>query len=710
MATEVDKLIVRIEADMQDLKKSLDTMDRDIKRSTTAAAASFKNLGAAIRVAASAVIVLQLVRAGKAAVDLAGDVAEMQSKSKVVFGAFRDDVVANLSEFGNAVGRSSHELEAMASSIQDTFVPMGFARGEAADLSVQLTKLAVDVASFNNASDTATMEAFQSALVGNHETVRRFGVVITEATLKQELLRMGIQRTGDEVTNAEKVQARLNLILAGTTDAQGDAARTADSYANQVKALSAEFETLAVEIGQELLPAATELVALFRDGLKHVRAFLVFTGQITEFGRDAEGTRKKIAKLNEEIAKLQKLQKERENQSLVKGLTTFVLEGGVTTEEQIALLQNTIDKLNDQLRAQEAVEQAEKDLLLKKEENTKKTEDTNEASKNYTKTIADLKQKLLMAKLELNGYSKAEVDALKSSGLLKTATADLEIATIELSQEYEDLEALVSELTEAENALAEKEDAAAAKKKALADAAREYAQNMQKLKDLIQQTIAPTTTLEEEIAALELHLSGSGPKIDGAREALEKLKDELYMQNPVIQAFSDGIDKMATDLSTALADAVANGKMDMESLRDAFSQTLRQMLADAMRAQIIRPLISGMFSAVGGSIDGPLGTFISSIGQTKATGGPVMRGMPTLVGERGPELFVPQGAGSIVNAATTRGMGGGVTVNQTFAFSANGDESVKKLIHQAAPQIAKMTEQGIMGSRRRGGQMKAVFG
>jgi hypothetical protein len=232
-----------------------------------------------INVAAVGVIALSIGRAGKAAIDLAGDVAEMQSKSAVVFGQFRDQVVADLTEFGSAVGRSSFELEGMASSIQDTFVPMGFARGEAAQLSVELTKLAVDVASFNNASDTDTMEAFQSALVGNHETVRRFGVVITEATLKQELLRMGIKRTGDEVTNAEKVQARLNLITAGTTDAQGDAARTADSYANQTKALSAEVSQLALDIGRELLPMATDLVELFRDGVGVTRSFLqaIFT-------------------------------------------------------------------------------------------------------------------------------------------------------------------------------------------------------------------------------------------------------------------------------------------------------------------------------------------------------------------------------------------------------------------------------------------------
>jgi phage-related minor tail protein len=56
------------------------------------------------------------------------------------------------------------------------------------------------------------------------------------------------------------------------------------------------------------------------------------------------------------------------------------------------------------------------------------------------------------------------------------------------------------------------------------------------------------------------------------------------------------------------------------------------------------------------------------------------------------------------------GGGGGVTINQTFAFQANGDDSVKKIIAQAAPKIAAMTQQQIMDSRRRGGQMKQVFG
>ncbi len=69
--------------------------------------------------------------------------------------------------------------------------------------------------------------------------------------------------------------------------------------------------------------------------------------------------------------------------------------------------------------------------------------------------------------------------------------------------------------------------------------------------------------------------------------------------------------------------------------------------------------------------------------------------------------MVPSSNGAII---PNNQMGGGVVVQQTFNFAANGDESVKQIIAQQAPKIAKMTQQSIMESRRRGGQMKAVFG
>ena len=168
---------------------------------------------------------------------------------------------------------------------------------------------------------------------------------------------------------------------------------------------------------------------------------------------------------------------------------------------------------------------------------------------------------------------------------------------------------------------------------------------------------------------------------------------------------------MADQLSDALADAALSGTLSLEDLGDAFKQTLREMLADAMRAQIIKPMLSGIFGGIGGAIGGPVGDFISAIGEN-ATGGPVIKGAPYIVGERGPELFVPQGAGSVVNAATTRGLGGGggTVINQNFNVSTGVQQTVRNEIRQLMPQIADNTRAAVADAKRRGGSYGKAFG
>lgn len=284
---------------MKSATAGVNNLKKNVSTSVAHQQKSFMALGGTIKMVLGTLAVIETVRFGKQMVLMSSAVEEMQAKSSVVFGNFVKSVRAELEQFGNAVGRSTFELEGMASSIQDTFVPMGFARGEASKLSVQLTKLAVDVASFNNASDVETMMAFQSALVGNHETVRRFGVVITEATLKQELLRMGINKTANEITNAEKVQARLNLIIAGTSDAHGDAERTNDSFANSMKALNAEFQEFMVEAVTPMLPALSKMIQSLKDSIIETKEFLRAIGL--------------LSKMNEVIPIVDKLQKNTNN-------------------------------------------------------------------------------------------------------------------------------------------------------------------------------------------------------------------------------------------------------------------------------------------------------------------------------------------------------------------------------------------------------------
>jgi len=193
-------------------------------------------------------------------VSVANDVEEMRGKFDVVFGENGAAAEAWAAKHADAVGRSKYDLMSYMSVLQDTFVPMGVARGDATELAESVTKLAVDLASFNNTAEPDTIRDLQSALVGNHETMRKYGVVITQATLHQELLKQGVEGGTKAASEQEKMMARLALIMAGTSDAQGDAARTSDSMANRMRSAQAAVKDLQVEVGEALVPVLEKII------------------------------------------------------------------------------------------------------------------------------------------------------------------------------------------------------------------------------------------------------------------------------------------------------------------------------------------------------------------------------------------------------------------------------------------------------------------
>ena len=247
----VDELLVRIDADTKGLRADLRRVERLSKRTGNTMSRQFdradKSAGRLSKTikGLGALYAIQLgTRMTKAGLDFAGSVEEMSNKSKVVFAETLPKVRAEIVAFADDVGRSQFALEGMAASLQDTFVPLGFARDEASKLSVSLTKLAVDVGSFQNKADADVMRDFQSALVGNHETVKKYGIIIGESTIAQEAWNSGINKSYSELTEQEKVQIRTNLLFKGSKDAIGDAERTQDSYTNSKKKLIAQTEKL----------------------------------------------------------------------------------------------------------------------------------------------------------------------------------------------------------------------------------------------------------------------------------------------------------------------------------------------------------------------------------------------------------------------------------------------------------------------------------
>lgn len=226
-----------------------------------------RKLGAAGKVA-----VLGLAGAGVAAVGLgakmvsmASDAAEVDSKFRVVFGQQMPRLTANIDKFAAATGASRFEMRQQVADMGALLQPILKNRKAAGDMSVDFVKLATDLASFNNVPTADALDAIRSGLVGEAEPLRRFGVLLNENAIKQEAYRLGIAKTGDELTEQQKVQARASLIMKQTALAQGDAERTSGSFANQMKRLKNSLKDTGTEIGMKLLPFALKLVDAFNQ-------------------------------------------------------------------------------------------------------------------------------------------------------------------------------------------------------------------------------------------------------------------------------------------------------------------------------------------------------------------------------------------------------------------------------------------------------------
>jgi len=206
------------------------------------------------------------------AISAGSDLEETMNKFNVVFGENAAAVKKWGDTYGAEVGRSKRQIADFMGANQDLLVPMGFEAGAATKMSKEITGLAVDLASFNNKADGDVLRDLQAALTGSGEVMKKYGVIVSQAAVNQELLTMAINPK--TATEAEKAQARFNIILRGTTAAQGDAKRSAGSWANQKKALAATIENVAGAIGGKLLPIVTPLLSQFKNGVNVAGEFI----------------------------------------------------------------------------------------------------------------------------------------------------------------------------------------------------------------------------------------------------------------------------------------------------------------------------------------------------------------------------------------------------------------------------------------------------
>ena len=193
----------------------------------------------------------------------ASDLNEEISKSEVIFGAASKDIIKFSKTAATSIGQSQRSaLEAAG-----TFGVLGKAAGltgqDLGKFSTQFTGLASDLASFNNTSPEDAIQAIGAALRGEAEPIRRYGVLLNDATLRQKALELGLIKTTKEaLTPQNKTLAAQAVILEQTKDAQGDFARTSGGLANQQRILKARLEDATSQLGRAFLPVLEQVVPL----------------------------------------------------------------------------------------------------------------------------------------------------------------------------------------------------------------------------------------------------------------------------------------------------------------------------------------------------------------------------------------------------------------------------------------------------------------
>lgn len=256
-------IVVAIKGDNDDVNAAL----RQTETLTSRAGSNFRRLAVPVTAAFAAMAV-----GAYSTITAASDVSESLSKNEQVFGKQAKAIERFSARADTALGQTQvAALDAAA-----TFGLIGEKAGlndrETAKFSRTFTTLASDLASFNNTTPEEAIEAIGAAMRGESEPIRKYGVLLDDATLRARALKMGlIETTKDALTPQQKALAASQEILAQTTKAQGDFERTSGGAANQSRIFTAQVQNLRAGIGQGLLPVFTELVTF---GNKSVVPFL----------------------------------------------------------------------------------------------------------------------------------------------------------------------------------------------------------------------------------------------------------------------------------------------------------------------------------------------------------------------------------------------------------------------------------------------------
>lgn len=218
----------------------------------------------------------------KSAMDYSSNLTEVQNVVDVGFGKYKSKIEDLAKTSIQDYGMSELTAKQIAGRFQAMGTAVGFSQKKMSGMSVELTKLSADMASFYNEDQEKVAKSLQSVFTGTTMPLRKYGIDLTQATLQEWAHKQGIDANIKSMSQAEKTMLRYQYVISQTGAAQGDFARTSNTWANQTRMLKQNFQQLGSTIGQIAINA-------FKPFVKAMNSTLVQLDKFAKSARDALG-------------------------------------------------------------------------------------------------------------------------------------------------------------------------------------------------------------------------------------------------------------------------------------------------------------------------------------------------------------------------------------------------------------------------------------
>lgn len=256
MSDSIGKVYLDLETNYDGFNRQLNGISN---KATGMMSSAFGKLG---KVIGGAFAVTKLVQFGKACIDVASDLEEVQNVVDVVFGESASQINNFAKTAINAYGLSELSAKKYASTMGAMLKSMGLSGDAVLNMSQSITALAGDMASFYNLDGDDAFNKIRAGISGETEPLKQLGINMSVANMEAYALSKGITKSYQSMTQSEQALLRYNYLLSTTADAQGDFARTSDGWANQTRILTEQFNSLKATLGSAFIAVLAPVVKM----------------------------------------------------------------------------------------------------------------------------------------------------------------------------------------------------------------------------------------------------------------------------------------------------------------------------------------------------------------------------------------------------------------------------------------------------------------